>query len=53
VVLINMADQATVVPDVQGTLRLATDRARAGELVTGNWNWLRGRRHRGLNIGGP
>jgi alpha-glucosidase len=36
VVLINMADRATVVPDVEGTLRLATDRARAGELVTGS-----------------
>jgi alpha-glucosidase len=36
VVLINMADQAAVVPDVKGTLRLATDRSRAGEQVTGN-----------------
>jgi alpha-glucosidase len=36
VVLINMADQATVVPDVKGTLRLTTDRSRAGELVPGN-----------------
>jgi alpha-glucosidase len=35
-VVINMADRATVVPDVNGTLRLATDRSRAGELVAGN-----------------
>jgi alpha-glucosidase len=35
-VVINLADEAAVVPEVTGTLRIGSDRSRAGEVVAGS-----------------